>query len=62
VCAVDHGLRVIQGQPVLLEKLPVDLVRFRLECFDAFITSWVVRGFSPVTIENDSGGRSVTGQ
>lgn len=52
---MDHGLRVIQGQPVLLEKLPVDPVRFQLECFDAFITSWVVRGFSPVTIENDSG-------
>jgi integrase/recombinase XerD len=52
---VDHGLRVIDGGSAALAELPTDPVRFQLECVEAFVTSWVVRGFSPVTVTNDSG-------
>jgi hypothetical protein len=52
---VDRGLRVIDGSSAVPIELPTDSVRFRLECVDAFGTSWVMRGFSPVTITNDTG-------
>jgi integrase/recombinase XerD len=44
----------VQGRRVTVEG-PSDPVRFQAECVEAFVASWVARGFSPVTIENDSG-------
>lgn len=55
VCTVDHGLRVVEGGAVSAARLPTDPVRFQVECLDAFVRSWVARGFSPVTIANDTG-------
>ncbi len=48
------ALRVVQGRRVSVE-VPADPVRFQGECVEAYLASWVARGFSPVTIENDSG-------
>lgn len=52
---VDHGgLQLIKGQP-LTAALVADPMRYQQECVDAFVNSWVVRGFSPVTIDKDGG-------
>lgn len=48
------ALRVVQGRRVAVEG-PSDPVRFQADCVEAYLASWVARGFSPVTIENDSG-------
>lgn len=48
-------LQLIQGHSVVSPAEPVDPWRFQAECVDAYVLSWVVRGFSPVTIENDTG-------
>lgn len=48
------ALRVVQGRRVTVEG-PSDPVRFQADCVEAYLASWVARGFSPVTIENDSG-------
>jgi len=46
------GLRVVQGsgQAVIAESLDPD--RFQAECVDAYVASWVARGFSQVTIDS----------
>ena len=49
-------LRVIEGRPVpAAAVLPPDPWRFQAGCVEAYLASWVARGFSPVTIENDTG-------
>jgi integrase/recombinase XerD len=50
------GLRVIAGS-LAGGGAPVaaDPRRFQDECVEAYLASWAARGFSPVTIENDSG-------
>jgi integrase/recombinase XerD len=48
------GLRVVDGRVVEPEVLPRDPVVFQAVCVEAFVASWTARGFSPVTIENDT--------
>ena len=48
------GLRVIEGRAVHSEVVTRDPVAFQASCVDAFVASWTARGFSPVTIENDT--------
>jgi len=55
VCGVNHPLRVVQGRTVETSAAPPDPVMFQLDCVEAFVTSRVVRGFSAVTIENETG-------
>ena len=52
------GLRVITGRSVagLGPAVGVDPVAFQAACVDAYVASWTARGFSRVTIENDTGG------
>ncbi len=50
-----HRLRVVKGRPAVSPAAPVDPARFQAECVQAYLTSWVARGFSPVTIETHSG-------
>lgn len=53
---VDRSvLRVIDGRSVVADQAPADPVRFQNDCLDAYLASWTARGFSPVTIENDTG-------
>jgi site-specific recombinase XerD len=52
---VGAQLRVIQGYVLERPSEPVDPWRFQAECVDAYELSWVARGFSPLTIESDSG-------
>jgi len=51
------GLRVITGRSVagLGPAVGVDPVAFQAACVDAYVASWTARGFSRVTIENDTG-------
>ena len=57
VCWVTRpGLRVIEGSLAAAgQPATADPRRFQQECVEAYLASWVARGFSPVTIENDSG-------
>jgi integrase/recombinase XerD len=49
-------LRVVAGRPVAMdERAASDPVGFQAACVEAYLASWTARGFSPVTIENDSG-------
>lgn len=48
-------LQVIAGGAVPSGPLASDPWRFQAECVEAFVTSWRVRGFSEVTIDNDVG-------
>lgn len=48
-------LRVLDGRVVQPEVLSSDPDVFQAACIEAFIASWTARGFSPVTIENDTG-------
>lgn len=51
-----HGLQVVAGDagsPAV--TLPVDPMVFQADCLVAYEASWVARGFSAVTIENESG-------
>jgi site-specific recombinase XerD len=48
------GLRVVKGG-VLVEPVALDPWEFQARCVDAFVASWRARGFSPVTIDNDTG-------
>lgn len=52
---VESRLRVIEGRAV--PDLPAvwDPWEFQALCVEAFVASWRARGFSPVTIENDTG-------
>ncbi len=52
---VSSRLRVVEGGAVPLGPLATDPWEYQAECVDAFVTSWRVRGFSPVTIDNDTG-------
>jgi integrase/recombinase XerD len=54
---VDRSaLRVVAGRPVAMdERAASDPVGFQAACVEAYLASWTARGFSPVTIENDSG-------
>lgn len=51
------GLRLVAGRPVATEQSTVvlDPVAFQEACVEDYLASWTARGFSPVTIENDSG-------
>lgn len=49
-----RGLRVIEGG-VLAGPVAVDPWEFQAQCVEAFVASWRARGFSPVTIDNDTG-------
>ena len=35
--------------------VPADPQQFQDQCVEAYLASWTARGFSPVTIENDTG-------
>jgi len=48
------GLRVVQGRPAVVVAV-ADPEAFQAQCVQAYEASWVARGFSPVTIENESG-------
>ena len=49
-------MRVVAGRPVAMdERAASDPVGFQAACVEAYLASWTARGFSPVTIENDSG-------
>lgn len=48
-------LRILQGVSLDVPAVPVDPWRFQAECVDAYVLSWVARGFSTVTVENDTG-------
>jgi hypothetical protein len=50
-------LRVIGGRTVAGGEVvgPPDVVGLQAACLEAYLASWTARGFSPVTIENDSG-------
>uniref|UniRef100_UPI003557C794 tyrosine-type recombinase/integrase n=1 Tax=Pseudonocardia nigra TaxID=1921578 RepID=UPI003557C794 len=52
---VGPGLRVIEGGVLPAGVLPADPWEFQAECVEAFVASWRARGFSPVTVENDTG-------
>jgi site-specific recombinase XerD len=46
---------VIDGCQATGGAVQADPERFQAECVEAYLASWVARGFSPVTIENDAG-------
>jgi site-specific recombinase XerD len=52
---VRSRLRVVQGGAVVREPLTSDPWEFQVECVEAFVASWHARGFSLVTIDNDTG-------
>ena len=47
-------LQVLEGGAVLKDPVTRDPWEFQALCVDAFVASWRARGFSPVTISNDS--------
>lgn len=51
------NLKVISGGSGALADGCVDLdpAQFQSECMEAYVASWVARGYSPVTIENATG-------
>jgi integrase/recombinase XerD len=52
---VSSRLRVVEGGAVSRGPVAADPWEYQAECVDAFVTSWRARGFSPVTIDNDTG-------
>jgi hypothetical protein len=46
---------VVEGGAVREDPVTRDPWEFQALCVDAFVASWRARGFSPVTIGNDSG-------
>ena len=48
-------LRVVEGGAVPAGPVTGDPWEFQALCVEAFVTSWRARGFSPVTIGNDTG-------
>lgn len=52
---VESRLRVIEGRAVPEMPVARDPWEFQALCVEAFVTSWRARGFSPVTIDNDTG-------
>ena len=57
VCRVDRSaFRVVPGESVeVAAAASMDPAGFQAACVEAYLASWTARGFSPVTIENDSG-------
>lgn len=49
------GLRLIPGGAAPVGVVASDPLVFQQQCVDALIASWRARGFSPVTIDNDTG-------
>ena len=49
------GLQVVKGavQAVVVDATDPD--RFQAQCVEAYVASWVARGFSPVTVDNSTG-------
>lgn len=52
---VSSRLRVLEGGAVADVPPVSDPWEFQDACVEAFIASWRARGFSPVTIDNDTG-------
>jgi integrase/recombinase XerD len=52
---VGPTLRVLDGGAVPEAQATSDPWEFQAGCVEAFVASWRARGFSPVTIDNDSG-------
>jgi integrase/recombinase XerD len=52
---VPARLQLIQGQTVSPAVQPMDPWQFQTRCVEAYVLSWVARGFSPVTVDNDTG-------
>jgi hypothetical protein len=53
---------VIKGSLAAAGELaPADPQRFQDQCVEPYLASWTARGFSPVTIENDTVRGSKTG-
>jgi integrase/recombinase XerD len=52
---VAPKLRVLDGGAVPEGMVTADPWEFQSVCVEAFIASWRARGFSPVTIDNDTG-------
>ncbi|GAA3520016.1 hypothetical protein GCM10023075_81890 [Streptosporangium album] len=52
---VRSRLQIVQGGGVPQEPITTDPWQFQAECVEAFVASWTARGFSPVTIDNDTG-------
>ena len=46
------GLRVVQGSAQAGVGESVDPERFSADCVEAYVASWVTRGFSQVTIDS----------
>jgi hypothetical protein len=52
---VAAQLRLVRGQSAEAPVQPADPWRFQEQCVEAYVLSWVARGFSPVTVDNDTG-------
>ena len=50
--ATRAGLRVVQGSAQAAIGESVDPERFQADCVEAYVASWVARGFSQVTIDS----------
>lgn len=48
-------LCVLEGEGAPREVIPRDPWEYQAECVEAFVASWRARGFSAVTIDNDTG-------
>lgn len=51
----ERRFRVVPGAGAVVAASQLDAAGFQSECVDAFVASWLARGFSPVTIENGEG-------
>lgn len=49
------NLQVIPGGATVGAETPRDPVQYQAACVEAFIASWRARGFSAVTVDNDTG-------
>jgi hypothetical protein len=52
---VASRLRVVQGQAVAASVERADPWQFQARCVEAYVLLWVARGFSPDTVDNDTG-------
>ncbi|MCW2881259.1 MAG: phage integrase family protein, partial [Sphaerisporangium sp.] len=48
-------LQIVPGGGIPQEPVTTDPWQFQAECVEAFVASWRARGFSSVTIDNDTG-------
>ncbi len=51
---VTAQLRLVRGQTAEPPSQPAVPWRFQEQCVDAYVLSWVARGCSPVTVDNDA--------